>query len=454
MPKKFIPILHRDKFFYFLLGVIFFTALAYSTYLSQYSCLLGEKWCGQDMDQYIDYSTNMMNGHGFSTHEVGNLYFIDLTKEKPYIPEILRLPAYSIVLTIGRLVYDKPFLALVYNYVFYIGILLFTILISKLYVSKVWVVITGILVAFNPTLLFYTSQMGNVDTFVCFSFLGYTYFILRIIKEGHLKKWTIAAAIFGVIATLSRQNTILFTLSIPLGMSIISFITKQYQDKVKYMVLIIFIILGSMLGIAVRNYMIVGRPVVSALSGLQLFTEYIYFSPLKNNETQSLNQWFYTENGGGKFVASERKKGKSITLANIELNNKVKEIMVGYMVNHPKTVIKHFIVAMINIYAVTTFSWPYEASLQIIKNIDIWLSYWYLGISLVFFFVIINNKKKDVYELIIIWISSMFFISLSAFFHGIVIGNRGILPVLPLIVILSSYFLHDMVEKVKKYVHR
>jgi hypothetical protein len=143
----------KKHLFLILTFIIIVSSFLYSLNLTQDSCLLKGIWCGQDMDQYVDYSDSILSGHGYSAHKVNNMYMLDPKKDDRYVAEIQRLPAYSILLTFGRLFYNSSKIILIYNYVFYFLILIYSFLLLKI-IQLRWIAwFFFICLAFNPTLI-------------------------------------------------------------------------------------------------------------------------------------------------------------------------------------------------------------------------------------------------------------------------------------------------------------
>ena len=440
----------KDLLLNFILMIISIIAIFYIQNLGSSSCMLKNIWCGQDIDQYIDYSDSLLSGHGFAAKKVTNMYFINPIKEKVYVPEVLRLPGYSLILTLGRYFNNNPRLLIYYNFLFYILILFYTAGILKIFVEKRIIPFAFILIAFNPTLLFYTAIIGNADTFACITLTGFTYHLLKLMQNKKIILNTICTCLLGTLASFSRQNTVLSIFPLLLIFSIISLYEKK-KETFKYLTLISLFIIFFLGLWTYRNYTIIGKPVLSVASGMQLFAEYIEFTPYSDNSTKNLYGKLIGSHGGEKYITAERKKGKTIPQAYASFNNYIEENMINYMIQNPKQILIHYNTAIKSIYLETTFNWPKKDFLSNLKVIDGYLQHILLYISLfvpLTFFIKIDKIQK--YLILSLWASSMIFIYISAFFHGIVIGNRGILPVLPLIIIIAITFLQKISTIISK----
>jgi len=422
------------------LVVLFIVAIAYVINQSQHSCLLTNVWCGQDMDQYFDYSNSLLAGKGYSTYKVRNIYFIDLEEKVNYIPEILRLPSYSLMLTSARLLYDSPPVILFLNILFYLGLLIYSILLIRKIIPNILGSIVFAIIAFNPVSIFYTSFFSSVDMLVAFTLVGFVYHAISIFTNRYIFWHTISAILFGVLCALSRQNTLLFIYPLLTSALLIEFIVIRKILK-NYLLIIIFITLALSVWIF-RNYMIIGKISISEYSNMQLFAEYIYFTPYQTEETTALVSWLFTNNGGINYIKNERKKGKSIPEAYSSLNSYVGGLIYRNMRDDPYRIIKHYIKGFESFFVGNTFLLENNKFINLLKNLYMHINKFIMHFMLIFplLSIVAWRMRIKIDTLIyILWFASFTFIVISAFAHGIIIGNRGVLPVFSIITIILGY---------------
>lgn len=439
----------RYKIFYKLvkkqnlpLILFFFLSIIIALSLSTKSCLLDRIWCGQDMDQYLDYSDNLLSGHGFSAQKVSSMYFIDPAKEHIYIPEILRLPGYPLILSMGRIFYNKPLLALFYNFFFYAMILIYSLKLIKFFLSPPFWLLAFSLIALNSTFVFYTTQMGNADVFAGFAIIGFTFHFLSLLKGKNVKINLVLCSALGILSILSRQNTSIFILPL-IGIFILTLIRQGKKTQIKYLITLFLIILLPMVIWIFRNFTLTHKPLISAASGMQLFSEHIQFSPYQNKTTAEITTWV-TAGGGKNYISSFRKEGHTVPEAYALFDEYVRKITWGYIINNPSNTINQFALEVRSIYVEPSYSWEKKDILFFLKKIDTYVSSIYLYLMLLFPLIYFKNKNlMPVY----VWAPLSLFIYVSAFFHGIIIGSRGLLPVLPLVIIFSVLFIEVFILK-------
>lgn len=438
----------KKHLFLILTFIIIVSSFLYSLNLAQDSCLLKGIWCGQDMDQYVDYSDSILSGHGYSAHKVNNMYMLDPKKDDRYVAEIQRLPAYSILLTFGRLFYNSSKIILIYNYVFYFLILIYSFLLLKI-IQLRWIAwFFFICLAFNPTLIYYTALVGNADTFSAAALLGFVYHFNNISKSKLFKLHMVVALILGILAVMSRQNTLLFIIPYIL-ISLVHYIQIK-NERIKYIVIISGVILLTLLTWVTRNYFITGRPIISAASGSQLFTEYILFTPYPNSDSGIYADWYYNKHGAVIYVNSQLNKGETIEEGYALYDKYITGIVLDYMIHNKRIVLYHYLAALNAFYTDTTFTWTNNDFMMTLKQYEKLISSVFSYILILFpLTFILLRKEKNLYIIMALWFSTSLYIYISAFFHGVVIGNRGLLPVLPIVLIMFGFFIQVIVLLMK-----
>lgn len=419
-----------------------------------------DSWCGQDMDQYIDYSTSILTGHGYSAHTVSTLYFVH-PESNLYIPETMRLPAYPLLLTIARLFYNQPLILLVVN------ILCISIIITysyKLYThfftNSWWIPFLLLLV--NPTIIFYTTQMASVDIFTYAMVTGFTYHIIMLYKQKKVSIHTFFAFLFGLGAIFSRQNTLLYILPVsflPLLESI--YVYRKHMHKLlknTFFLLLVGFIFFLALWVG-RNFIITKSPTISTFSDLQLFNEYTYFSLFPNKQTKELVDWLYLDKTGEMYMSESIAKGMPIPVAFNQFNKIIHTKIMQYIFSHPNEIFLQFILSIKSFFLDTTFTWKSTTDiLYRFKQVEVIINTILVsGVLISPFFYRKLKREGKIY--VYMWIGLFLYVTVSAFFHGVVVGNRGILPLYTVFVLLSFYTLKDIlilfynilpVEKVRK----
>lgn len=422
----------------------------YSLILFSYfktSCMY-TAWCGQDMDQYLDYSTSLLQGHGYSAHLVSTLYFV-ATKDGLYIPETMRLPAYPLLLTLGRMLYNTPQLLIGFNILFISIILWYSYRLFLLFFDDTWWM-PFIILLVNPTILFYTTQMANVDLFTYAMVTGFIYHTICLYAKKRSLIHIIATCIFGLGAIFSRQNTLLFILPV-VGLPIFENISLYFKDKKQlffnsfFIVCTVFILfLGVWVG---RNFLITKTPTISTFSDLQLFNEFVYFSLFPNKETKDLVKWLYTDKSGEKYMNEQIARQISIPVAFTAFNKQIRERNRNYILSHPQQVFYQSVLATKSFFLDTTFVWTKPDLLFHLKQKEYWVNLMLLLGTLCYPLLHLMKKDKNKFMLYM-WSGVVCYVLLSAFFHGTVVGNRGILPVYSVIVLLSFKSVADILRRV------
>lgn len=444
----------KKRFFTVVLFATVAIAFFYALSLSNSSCLTKGQWCGEDMDQYKDYSDNLLSGHGYSSHKVNNMYFVPL-QENIYIPETVRHPGYTIVLTIGRLISNTPYMLLILNLFFYVSILYFSYKIAITFLKNKWLsLLTLIFISFDATLLYFTTRGGNADIFAAFSIAGFTYFFLKISilyseEKAHVLRNTIIAGIFGVCAVMSRDNTSYFVLGI-IGLTLL--LSKIPYGKFlskKFLFICFLIVLMSLIAWSVRIYGLTGKILFSTEMGTQLFDEHIIFALVTNSETNTLAYWY--EHTAWKYVAEQRKLGVSIPRVNAIIDVKLQNMTLTYIARHIDISWQHFVKATFDIFSSSPFYWEKFDSFFILKNLTTFFGKLYLYTMLLFPSIILFVKNKKSMTLVfslLLWFVLFSFLLLSAFFHGTIMGTRGSFSVLPITVMLVIFYFQQLALRI------
>ena len=410
--------------------------LVYSSviyYYIQNSCMQKE-WCGQDMDQYMDYSNSLLSGNGYSAQKVSNLYFLP-PKDEQYIPETMRLPAFSLLLTVGRMMYSESTLLVIYNIAFISLILAYSYKLFLLFFKKD-ALFPLLLIMLSPSLLFYTTRMGNVDLFSYAMVTGFVYYTVLLYKKEISKKIIFLAFLFGIGAIFSRQNTLLFILPVLL-FPLLPHIKKRKLDQYSKVFLGLLVSFVILLGIWIgRNYTITKSLTISTASDSQLLNEYTYFSLFPNAETNKLVAWIQKDKAGEKYMEEQLKKNVPVGIAYVTFNKEIAKRTREYIFTHPKIVLNQFRLSIASLFLDPTFQWDKNDVMGFLKLLEKPLNtIILLGFIISPALCIKQFKKESIF--IPLWIGSVIYVLFSAFYHGTVVGNRGILPLYTIVILLA-----------------
>ncbi|PIR43604.1 hypothetical protein COV24_02150 [candidate division WWE3 bacterium CG10_big_fil_rev_8_21_14_0_10_32_10] len=429
--------------------IIIVIGIFYVYHLSLESCLHKE-WCGQDIDQYKDYSDSILSGHGFAASNVANIYFVTPDPGNLYIPEILRLPSFSYFITILRLIYDNPLVLVYLNLFLYLGILIYTYLFARMYLGKFYSSLVLLLVAFYPTLLFYSGIYANVDIFSCFMFMGYIFHVLKFENFSFSYKHVFMALLYGTLAILSRQNALPIILIPALYICLNSIFRRKIGYKFKRALLVLSIMILVLFGWSYRNYTIVNSLGLSFYSGNQLYSEHIIFTRFPNQASIYLYNWAKSDKGITFYIQNRIKNGDTIAKAYVSYNSFMKNIMFEHIFKYPIKTLNEYVFSYKTFFMVYPFSSGDNAFLFNLMRIYNFINYFIL-ILLPIFPILIYAKKdllSEKYEgLIFLWFSTNLYCFASTFFHGTTIGNRGVLPIFPIIVFICIYFLSVIISR-------
>ncbi len=416
-----------------LLAILLLVYSSVIYYYVQDSCMQKE-WCGQDMDQYMDYSNSLLSGNGYSAQKVSNLYFLP-PKEGQYIPETMRLPAFSLLLTAGRTIYSESTLLVIYNIAFIFLIHAYSYKLFLLFFKKD-ALFPLLLILLSPSLLFYTTRMGNVDLFSYAMVTGFVYYAVLLYKKEMSRKIIFLTFFFGVGAIFSRQNTLLFILPVLL-FPLLPLIKKRKLDRYSRVFLGLVVSFVILLVVWVgRNYTITKSLAISTASESQLLNEYTYFSLFPNAETNKLVAWIHIDKAGEKYMQDQLKKNVPVGVAYVTFNKEIAKRTREYMLTHPKLVLNQFRISIASLFLDPTFQWNKNDVMGFLKLLEKPLNtIILLGFIISPALCIKQFRRESIF--IPLWIGSITYVLFSAFYHGTVIGNRGILPLYTIIILLA-----------------
>jgi len=412
--------------------------------LSLKSCSQRE-WCGQDIDQYKDYSDSLLLGKGFSASKVVNMYFVDPKPGVLYVPEILRLPGYSVLISAGRLFYDSPKIVIYFNILFYLFVLYFSFHLAKRLslgrLSYAVLVVVGI----NPTLIFYTAILPSVDIFTAFCLTGFVYFFLGLDgARSYIPQRLIVVTLLAIMAIFTRQNTLLIVFGLIVALVFWKYVRKEKLNLSWY----IFILVASIMSVlawSARNYFITGYFGMTFYEGNQLFSEHIYFTPYPNKDSIGLSTWAFGHWGAKDIIDERLNMGESIPQAYAFYNKFMYLLTLDHIVKYPQKTSGHFATAVKDFFLVYPFPGEKNILILFLKGLfDFINKLFILGLALTPLLLLFKRTAANRYLLFSLWFLVLLFTLLSSFFHGVVVGNRGVLPVVSLLTLFLVVCLQSL----------
>ena len=390
-----------------------------------------------------------MTGKGYAAQKVATMYFIDITQYTLPVPETQRLPAFSFVLTFFRLFWNDARVLLVIGFTSYALLLFHSYRFIESLVSVSAARLSLLILSIFPTLQFYSAILPSVDVFTAAMTVGFFDGLSILSRQKKpLRSWLALTSVYGILAVMSRQNTILLILPTSLAFLPLHEWWKKRPATLPHITIpfiALFVALTLWVG---RNWWLVGRPTLSTASGMQLFMEMVYFTPFPTEESAGLQKWLLTDGTGLKFMAERLQSNVAPPVAYGQLDTLVSERAWGYIIRNPHNVFRHFTEATNAFIQRPSFSWVKEdffSSLLPLRKLSIFLSLTALLYPLTVF-----TQRKLEWHLLPLWLGVVAFIFISAFFHGITISERGVVPVLPFLLLLSWVVVESVVRRLRK----
>ena len=401
---------------------------------------------GSDASSYWDLSGNLLSGRGFSDSP-GMGHVFSYYPNSNYSPNVARLPAYPMALSLFRLFWNSIEIAYLLNLICYCMVIFYGVYFTRTVLDHANPVIYSILLAFSPVYLIYLQGVQS-DLFAGSMTIGFVYHLYKAQDSGAGWRWLhlIGAATFGSAAILSRPNLLTFIIPLLL-LEIIPFIVRR-TTPLNLLVIggAICLVVG---GWGTRNKLVSGHFSLSNQLGHNPFLNYVYY-----NAEPGDNFFIWKDQGRTDFMREAVENGFSPTYAEFELDKRLQVVVRDYARQNPKkftwTAAKavsglfldsYFDIADIIISKL--FKAPLEDNhdvrapeVQSILLVARKLSKTYRFILLASFFIypivlFWTNLMK--FELISIWISCVLFAAIT----GLVInsGDRLLLPVFPFIIL-------------------
>ncbi len=424
---------------------------------------------GCDSIFYWDLAGNMLAGRGFVNSPGLGHEFTGYINSDYYAPSVARLPAYPLVLAVARSLWDAVEVGFVINIFSYGIILYYAYQLAKKYAfdsRPLWVYVYIVLLALSPVYLIYLQGIQS-DLFSGVMIIAFSYHLLNISNAMTRKKaWiqTIASAVFGCFAILSRANLLVYV-----GVLLLFEMLRVYRRVAwKYFILVGIMMLATICGWSFRNYRIANHFELSNQMGQNLFLNYVYYQVQPESEF-----WEWKRDARTEFINDMVQKGYSVGFAEFELDHqltsKTVEFAKGNLDQTRKTAFRAVIGLFIDsyfdiadVFVAKILQVPLKDSHVVLLAYD---SH-FLGISrqlssayrfslligFILFPVILVAKKMMRSRILGIWISSLIFIVAT----GLVMngGDRYMLSIFPFIVLFWLEFFIFVYELLRRLIQK
>lgn len=430
-----LKIMPSSKKIYVIISLIG-SSLSYLLAIEHNSML---NW-GADSDTYWDLSTNILNNYAFEyTVDKDTYQTLSMTE---------RLPLYPILLSLFRVIHDDLSVAFYLNYciyslyVFYIekiGLLLLN--------NKKYLYIFILVATLNPSVI-KNIQTISLDLLCTLLITALTYHILSIKKEPNKKIRNILIISSYTLACVFTKPNLLFYL-IPLYFILV--FNKNYILFIPVIILISGVTFWSY-----RNYTLTDFFLYTTQSGRMLYVEYVYFN---KEEAQRINKDYFARalvNKDTSYNKAHVQTDRILVKETIEYCtfnkiNCLKTFMSGIKSIITKT---YYPMEYIIISKITGVHYDYRSDppqinvnnlrkneiliLKFFTNLSSLYSNFLLFLTGLIILKLFKSKYQDD-AMKAIAVSALMFIIGSAFFHGVYVGDRGLLPVLFIIFLYPLY---------------
>ncbi|MBL8012789.1 MAG: hypothetical protein JNN05_02970 [Candidatus Omnitrophica bacterium] len=247
-----------------------------------------------------------------------------------------RVPGYPFLLAMLRSFWDSPWIGLILNFIFYIGICLYGFAIGHIFLkSKISRNIYAILLVFSP--LYFTRWGLGADVPAALFLTGFTYHALRAYIADGSRSWHFVMICFwGIWTCLTRTNLFIFVLLLLLGLCSLTLIHKKGHKTWQW--LAILMIIFSALGLwAHRNQLLTGHPVISTQGGFVLYAVHLSYDIQENHP---LYYWY--KQGRKELMAKELANQKTFNQAEEIIDQKLKSVVMDYYHENPIGMIKNW----------------------------------------------------------------------------------------------------------------
>ena len=284
---------------------------------------------GSDGSQYWHLSSNLLEKHQFCYSKLEVYPIVDLKSlsRAIHLPSIIpcttRFPVYPVVLWAFRCLWDSPWIAIIVNYLCFIGICIYGFLLGNLFFTDSrsrWIYNTFLVL--SP--VYYV--LWGIETEFCAAFFltVFTYHIIKNISCKSPRSYHfVFAALGGVLASLTRPNLIIYTAALTLAVFILG-VLKKNKTIIKHALIILILLILSMGLWMLRNKFLTDQWTLSAQGGYNLYHNHLGYGT-----------GFPT-----KLFIENLQKGRTFNQTEGIVDNELMGITLKYEIQHPYHFIK------------------------------------------------------------------------------------------------------------------
>ncbi len=393
--------------------------------------------CGMDMDQYVDLSNSLMQGHGFAAKFVTSAYGL-FGDADFYIPETNRMPGYPLLLSALRTINPARRTLLYFNLLCYFVITAGAGFFTWRFLGGVPGLVTALWLLNNDQLRHWT--LGGSSDIVATAALVIFVCALFMRRESWSSLFLCFAA--SVAGTFMRSNT--FLLFIPL---LLTTLVLQRRPRLMIPLLGLIFCLGAWCG---RNYLVSGRPTLSTMSGHQLFLQYP-MSDLDSDEAQ----WDLWYSGPSFDSVRAVKAGENVNHAWARIDAHSGDLARQWLWHHPLAALQVFSIGWVKFFSFRTEGWMktpmdfFSAETAAVFYTLLLLSTLVMAVHL--YLTTDADEKSQAASAVALNVATLTFLLVSAFWHGDWIGVRGSMEVLPCLFFFSFYALRIFKKSIARH---
>ena len=440
---------------------------------------------GSDSYEFWHLSTNILEHKTFSYTDLTYYPLFFLGDNPPpelvnqSVPCTTRVPGYSLLLALARGVWNSPNIAIGLNMLSYMGICLYGFLLGRmLFPVDKQRLIYNIFLTLSP--LYFIRWGVGADYVASFYVTGFAFHLLKIIQtDSKSIRHIFGAALFGLLAVLTRPNLLVFTT----GLTILLIMTALLKKHDRYLSRLFIVLLIMMLGTnswMERNKNLTGQRILSTQNGSVLYT--VHLSP-HIDETRPLYKW--SKQQRRELFIEHLRTGKTFNQSEAIINDQTKSVSMNFLKENPALLLTNTInglrtfflfsyydISDILIYALRPMADrlhyletehyqsinPFENLLrqclfQISRVYKICLAFGFLAFPLLIVFKKVRSGLPDLTMIMSLYLTTMLSVLSTAFFTGAG-GDRLRMPFNAFILMFAVFFwCHLFPLKSKKIPH-
>jgi len=427
-----------------------------------------------DSPEYLSYIENIYNGYGFSRNDYVDNQIKSTAYRMPLFP-YFNYYANKILGNNKKENFERTIL--ITNTLFYLLILIFCFLISKILTNdNKFSLISTLILSLTPN-LFYNSFLVLTDTMFSFTVILFSYFFIKFIKTNQ-KLFLIISAITLGITLLTRPIMKFYILIL---IMIFLFAEGNLSSKIKNSAMFIFFFSIAISPWLIRNYYKLNfwgfetnQGINTLWSSISIMDDY---NPNDDEITAKIRKILVKYKNTYPFIGpleGEREVRKSLNLSEVEASKYLNKIGMETIIAKPHKFLKIYLRGLINNFTSATselklidylfYKGYYDRQHQIMMNIhnhklpnfkeiliifpNIFFRFVHLIIFLVVLFLMADYFKKEK-------IAPLFLISLFSYLIGIASlvasYDRYRLPVEFIISFYLTYFIYNFKELFQKF---